>query len=115
MARDSVVLEPGERALVPTGVAVALPEGYVGLVSPRSGLAIHDGVGVVNSPGILDAGYRGELRVILINHGRLPVTIERGERIAQLVVVPFVPPDFEEVDELPGSVRGEGGFGSSGR
>lgn len=115
MARDSVTLRPGERSLVPTGVAVALPAGFVGLVAPRSGLAIREGVGVVNAPGILDSGYRGELKVILINHGHSEVTIARGERIAQLVVVPYVTPDFEEVAELPSSARGEGGFGSTGR
>jgi dUTP pyrophosphatase len=115
MARHTVVLEPGDRALVPTGVAVALPEGHVGLIAPRSGLAIRDGIGVVNAPGILDAGYRGELMVVVINHGRTAVTIERGERIAQLVVVPMVTPDFEEVETLPASARGEGGFGSTGR
>ncbi len=94
---------------------MALPEGYVGLVAPRSGLATRDGVGVVNAPGILDAGYRGELKVILINHGHDSVSIERGERIAQLVVVPFVSPEFFAVEALPDSVRGDGGFGSTGR
>ncbi len=115
MARERVRLDPGERALVATGVAVALPEGFVGLVAPRSGLAARHGIGVVNAPGILDSGYRGELKVILINHGREAVTVERGERIAQLIVVPYVAPAFEEVAELPGSARGDGGFGSTGR
>jgi len=107
---------PGEGwASVGTGVAVAIPDGHVGLVSPRSGLAFRHGIGVANGPGIVDAGYRGELRVILINHGQETVAIERGERIAQLVVVPMVDIEFEEVEELPPSSRGDDGFGSSGR
>lgn len=114
-ARTTTVLAPGERALIPTGIAIAIPDGHVGLVAPRSGLAVRDGVGVVNAPGVIDAGYRGELQVIAINHGTDPVTLARGERIAQLIVVPFVAPVFEAVEELPASVRGEGGFGSSGR
>lgn len=114
-ARISVVLAPGERALVPTGIAVAIPDGYAGLVVPRSGLAVRAGIGVVNAPGLIDAGYRGEVGVVLINHGGDPVEIERGERIAQLVVVPVVVGEFVEVDELPASARGAGGFGSTGR
>ncbi len=114
-ARVSATLEPGERALVPTGIAVAIPVEYAGLVVPRSGLAIREGIGVVNAPGLIDAGYRGEVQVVLINHGSEPVTIERGERIAQLVVVPVIVDDFVEVDELPDSTRGAGGFGSTGR
>ena len=101
--------------MVPTGLAVAIPEGHVGLVAPRSGLAARHGLGVVNAPGVIDAGYRGEVMVILVNHGTDPVTLERGDRIAQLIVVPFVTPVFEDVDELPESVRGEEGFGSTGR
>lgn len=114
-ARERVVLSPGERALVPTGLAVAIPEGYAGLVAPRSGSAIRHGISAVNAPGVIDAGYRGELKVILINHGDAEVTFERGDRIAQLLVMPIVEPEFVDVDELPGSVRGEGGFGSTGR
>jgi dUTP pyrophosphatase len=110
----AVRLDPGERALVPTGVAVAIPDGYAGLVAPRSGLAARLGLGVVNAPGVVDAGYRGEIKVILVNHGSEPVSLERGERVAQLLVVPVAAVDFLEVDELPGSSRGEGGFGSTG-
>ena len=101
--------------MVPTGIALAIPEGYAGLVVPRSGLAARHGVGVANGPGLVDAGYRGEVHVILINHGPEPIEIERGERIAQLVVVPVAAPVFVEVAELPDSSRGSGGFGSTGR
>jgi len=107
-------LEPGERATVPTGVAVAIPEGHAGLVVPRSGLASRHGIGVVNAPGLIDSGYRGEIAVILVNHGSDSVEFERGDRIAQLVVIPVVDQEFFEVDELPPSARGEGGFGSTG-
>jgi len=107
-------LEPGERARVPTGVAVAIPEGHAGLVVPRSGLANRHGIGVVNAPGLIDSGYRGEIAVILVNHGSESVEVERGDRIAQLVVIPVVDQEFVEVDELPPSARGEGGFGSTG-
>ncbi len=101
--------------MVATGVAVAIPDGHAGLVTPRSGLAARHGASVVNGPGLVDSGYRGELKVILINHGSEPLVIERGDRIAQLVVVPVAIPEFEEVAELPDSQRGEGGFGSTGR
>jgi dUTP pyrophosphatase len=101
--------------MVPTGIAVAVPDGYAGLVVPRSGLAARHGIGVVNGPGLLDAGYRGEINVILVNHGSEPFTINRGDRIAQLVVVPVVVQEFVEVDELPPTPRGDGGFGSTGR
>lgn len=113
-AREDTKIGAGEWKLVPTGVAMAVPEGYVGLVAPRSGLALRSGIGVVNGPGVLDSGYRGELKVILINHGQEEVTLERGERIAQLVVVPAAELELVEVDELPDSGRGEGGFGSTG-
>jgi len=113
-AREMVRLAPGERAVVPTGIAVAIPDGHAGLVAPRSGLAARSGIGVVNAPGIVDAGYRGEIKVILINHGADPVEVARGGRIAQLLVVPVRAAEFVEVDDLPGSVRGEGGFGSTG-
>lgn len=113
-AREAVKLEPGERALVPTGIAVAIPEGYAGFVVPRSGLAVRYGISVVNGPGLVDAGYRGELQVALINLGSESFRAERGDRIAQLVVVPVVPGDYTEVTELPESSRGAAGFGSSG-
>ena len=109
-----VSLEPGERALVPTGLAVAIPEGHAGLVVPRSGLALRHGIGVVNGPGLIDAGYRGELKVILVNHGQEPVSFERGERIAQLVVTPVFVGGVVEADHLRPTSRGEGGFGSTG-
>ena len=110
-----VRLEPGERALVPTGVSIALPEGYVGLVHPRSGLATHHGVSIVNTPGTVDSGYRGELKVTLVNlDPRDPVHLRRGDRIAQLVVQQVEQATFVEVDELPASPRGQGGHGSTG-
>jgi dUTP pyrophosphatase len=114
-SRVDIRLEPGMRALVPTGVAIALPPGYVALVCPRSGLALRHGVGLVNAPGVIDAGYRGEIGVILVNHDReSAVTIERGDRIAQLLVQQVGSARLHEVEELPGSHRGEGGFGSTG-
>ncbi len=114
-AATAVTLGPGERHLIPTGVAVAVPEGYAAFVVPRSGLAIRDGLGVVNAPGLVDAGYRGEIQVIAINHGQVDVRVERGDRIAQLVVVPVAEQEWVEVDELDDSPRGSGGFGSTGR
>ena len=108
-------LGPGERALVPTGVALALPEGYVALVHPRSGHAAKHGVSIVNTPGTIDAGYRGEIKVLLINHDReAAVSFQRGDRIAQLVIQRFERATFVEVDALPESVRGDGGYGSTG-
>jgi dUTP pyrophosphatase len=114
-ASESVTLEPGERRLVPTGLAVAIPEGHAGFVLPRSGLAMHRGVTVLNAPGLIDSGYRGELKVLLINHGAEAVSIDRGERIAQLVVQPVARARLVEEERLPDSARGEGGFGSTGR
>ena len=114
-ASESVTLEPGERRLVPTGLAVAIPEGHAGFVLPRSGLAMHKGVTVLNAPGLIDSGYRGELKVLLINHGAAAVGIERGERIAQLLIQPVAQARLVEVERLPDSARGEGGFGSTGR
>ena len=109
------MLAPGERALVPTGIALALPEGYVGLVHPRSGLAARHGVSIVNTPGTVDAGYRGEVKVLLVNlDPREPVELRRGERIAQLVVQRVERAAFVEVDALPDSARGTGGYGSTG-
>ena len=108
-------LAPGQRALLPTGIAIALPEGYAAFVHPRSGLAVRYGVSLVNAPGTVDAGYRGEIRVSVINlDPTTPVVFHRGDRIAQLVVQPVVRARFHEVDRLPGSARGEGGFGSTG-
>ena len=110
-----VTLLPGERAMVPTGIALALPDGYVALVHPRSGLAARHGLSIVNAPGTIDAGYRGEVKVMLINHDPVtPVELRRGDRIAQLVVQRFERARFVEVAELPDSVRGEGGYGSTG-
>jgi len=114
-ASEAVTLESGERRLVPTGLAVAIPEGYAGFVLPRSGLAMQKGVTVLNAPGLIDSGYRGELKVLLINHGAEAVGIERGERIAQLVVQPVARARLVEEERLPDSARGEGGFGSTGR
>ncbi|MFW6774735.1 dUTP diphosphatase [Nocardioides sp. CPCC 205120] len=110
-----VELAPGERRLVPTGIALALPEGYVGLVHPRSGLAARHGLSIVNTPGTVDAGYRGEVKVLLVNlDPREPIVLRRGDRIAQLVVQRVERAAFVEVDALPASVRGEGGYGSTG-
>jgi dUTP pyrophosphatase len=116
VSRIDITLAPGERALVPTGIAIALPDGYVALVHPRSGLAIKHGVTMVNSPGTVDAGYRGELQIILINHDKSEaVSFKRGDRIAQLVIQKVERAEFVEVEDLPGSGRGSGGFGSTGR
>lgn len=107
-------LGPGKRAVVPTGLAVAIPEGYAGFVQPRSGLAAAHGISVVNSPGLIDSGYRGEIRVVLLNTDRVePFVVEPGMRIAQLVVLPVPRLALREVDELPESERGARGFGSS--
>jgi len=114
-AAESASLAPGERALVATGIAIALPAGYAAFVHPRSGLALRAGLGIVNAPGVIDAGYRGEIKVIVINHD-LTETIEiaHGDRIAQLVIAPVASVELIEVAELPGSHRGAGGFGSTG-
>lgn len=110
-----LTLDPGERVLVPTGVALALPEGYVALVHPRSGLAARHGISIVNAPGTIDAGYRGEVRVCLVNHDRVePYVVRRGDRIAQLVIQRFETATFTEAADLPGSPRGKGGYGSTG-
>lgn len=110
------VLQPGERQAVPTGFAVAIPFGAAGLVLSRSGLAVHDGVAVLNAPGLIDSGYRGEVRVVLVNHGQEPVEISRGQRIAQLMVIAAPPFELVPVEELPQAPddRGSAGFGSSG-
>lgn len=114
LAAASVTLPPGGRELVPTGLRVAIPEGYAGLVLPRSGLALRAGITVLNAPGLIDSGYRGEVGVLLINHGGAAVTLGRGERIAQLVIQPVARAMLVEVRDLEGSQRGAGGFGSTG-
>ena len=113
-ACEAVTIEPGERAVVPTGLAIEIPDGYAGFVQPRSGLAVRHGIGIVNSPGLIDSGYRGEIRVVLINTDREErFTVEPGMRIAQLVIVPVAAARLVEVDELAASERGSRGFGSS--
>lgn len=109
-----LVLAPGDRRAVDTGLAMAIAEGYEGQVRPRSGLAIKQGLTVVNAPGTIDSDYRGEVKVLLINLGTEPVTIEPGQRIAQLIIAPVVQADFQTVTELSETVRGSGGFGSTG-
>ncbi len=111
---DDVVIGPGEHAIVPTGVAIALPDGFEAQVRPRSGLAAKHGVTVLNSPGTIDTDYRGEIRVVLANHGAASFTVSRGMRIAQLVIAPVSRIVWNEVDALADSPRGEGGFGSTG-
>jgi dUTP pyrophosphatase len=114
--RIDFTIQPGERMLVPTGISIALPNGYVALVHPRSGLAIKHGISMVNTPGTVDAGYRGELQVILINHDLTqPVSFKKGDRIAQLVIQKFERAQFVEVENLPGSERSADGFGSTGK
>jgi dUTP pyrophosphatase len=113
-ADEDFELAPGERRVVPTGLAIELPDGFEGQVRPRSGLAARHGVGMVNAPGTIDADYRGEVCVILVNHGAAPFAARRGERIAQLVVAPVARVEVVEVQELTDTTRGEGGFGSTG-
>jgi len=114
--RIDFTIQPGERMLVPTGISIALPSGYVALVHPRSGLAIKHGISMVNTPGTVDAGYRGELQVILINHDLTqPVSFKKGDRIAQLVIQKVERAQFVEVENLPGSERSADGFGSTGK
>jgi dUTP pyrophosphatase len=112
---DAVLIPPGGRALIPTGFAIALPEGYEGQVRPRSGLAVEHGITVLNAPGTIDADYRGEVKVPLINHGTEPFTVTRGMRIAQLVVAPVAKATLVEVAALDDTPRGNGGFGSTGQ
>lgn len=114
LAADAV-LHPGERLLVPTGIAIALPEGFEAQIRPRSGLALKHGISLVNAPGTIDADYRGEIGVILINHGAEPFTLRRGERIAQMVVAPFSRVVWDERSDLEETRRGTGGFGHTGR
>lgn len=115
VSTEEVVLAPGERRAVSTGIAIALPSGFAAFVHPRSGLALKHGIGMVNAPGTIDAGYRGEIKVLLINHDpNVSFTIARGDRIAQLIIQRCERAIFHEVESLPGSDRGEGGFGSTG-
>ena len=115
-SRIDVELNPGERKMIPTGIAIALPPGFAAFVHPRSGRAIKEGLGMVNAPGTVDAAYRGELQVILINHDlQNSISIKRGERIAQLVIQKVEHAEFFELEELPGSSRGASGFGSTGK
>lgn len=113
-SRIDVTLAPGERMAVPTGIAVSIPVGYAGLVLPRSGHARRHGIGKVNSPGLIDSGYRGEISALLINHGTEEVKFGRGDRIAQLAIIPVPDVHWVEVDDLDDSARGSGGFGSTG-
>lgn len=112
---EEFVLHPGCRTLVPTGIAIALPEGYEAQIRPRSGLALKHGISLVNSPGTIDSDYRGEIAVIVINHGAEPFTVKPGERIAQMVVARFARVEWQETAELESTVRGDGGFGHTGR
>ncbi len=112
---EPILLAPGERAAVPTGIALAIPDGFEGQVRARSGLALRHGIACVNAPGTIDSDYRGEVKVILGNLGREPFEIRRGDRIAQVVFAPVVRAEIQRVDELPDSERGPGGFGSTGR
>lgn len=115
LANEEIELPPGEIAAVATGIRIAIPPGYEGQVRPRSGLALKSGLSIPNAPGTIDSDYRGEIKVILINHGKEPVRIQKGDRIAQLVICPVVRACWEVLDSLPESSRGEGGFGSTGR
>jgi len=112
--KNEVTLQPGERGLIPTGISVAIPEGFEGQVRPRSGLAIRSGIGIINAPGTIDADYRGEIGVLLINFGKEPVTLRQGDRIAQLVISRVFRAIWEEADELPPTLRQGGGFGHTG-
>jgi dUTP pyrophosphatase len=111
---NEITLDPGERKLIPTGISVAIPEGFEGQIRPRSGLAIQHGIGVVNGPGTIDADYRGEICVLLINFGRFPFAVRHGDRIAQMVISPVLRAILKEVDALPPTGRQEGGFGHTG-
>jgi dUTP pyrophosphatase len=112
--QTDVTLQPGERALIPSGLRIAVPPGFEAQIRPRSGLALRHGISMVNSPGTVDASYRGDVRLLLINHGQEPFTIHRGDRIGQMVIAPVARAMWEEVEELPSSERGEGGFGHTG-
>ena len=112
---EDMVIEAGKHALIKTGFAMALPDNYEAQIRPRSGLALKHGISVLNTPGTIDADYRGEVGVILVNHGSEPFTVQRGDRIAQMIIAPFVQADFHCVSELSDTERGSGGFGSSGK
>ncbi len=112
---EDIMIEPGKHVLIKTGFAMALPDNFEAQIRPRSGLALKHGITVLNSPGTIDADYRGEVGIILINHGTEPFTVQRGDRIAQMVIAPFVQADFMAVGTLSETERGEGGFGSSGK
>ncbi|MDX9690151.1 MAG: dUTP diphosphatase [Alphaproteobacteria bacterium] len=112
--QQDMVIHPGERKLVPTGLSIALPEGLEAQIRPRSGLALKNGLSVLNSPGTIDADYRGEIQIILANLGNEPFTITRGMRIAQMVIAPYVKASWQQTQTLPDSQRGSGGFGSTG-
>ncbi len=112
--KEPITLQPGERRLIPTGIRIALPQGYEAQIRPRSGLALRHGIGMVNSPGTIDSDYRGEIGIILINWGQEPFTIHRGDRIAQMVIAPIARVEWELCEELPPSQRAEGGFGHTG-
>ncbi|MBI4514387.1 MAG: dUTP diphosphatase [Deltaproteobacteria bacterium] len=111
---DAVLIAPGERALIPTGIAIALPAGYEAQIRPRSGLALRHGITLLNSPGTIDADYRGEIAVVMVNHGRDPYTVSRGDRVAQMIVAPVCRASWQEVRELEQTGRGDGGFGHTG-
>jgi dUTP pyrophosphatase len=116
LAAADVTLAPGERAAIPTGIAIALPEGYAGFVHARSGRALNEGLGVANAPGVVDSGYRGEIKVIAVNLDRVgEIHVKRGDKVAQLVIQKVERAEWEEAAELPGSDRADGGFGSTGR
>lgn len=115
LVEESVILAPGARAMVPTGLAIALPKGFEAQVRPRSGLAIRHGITQLNAPGTIDSDYRGELKVILINHGQEPFVVAHGDRIAQLVIAPVIQAAWAETDTLDETARGAGGFGSTGK
>ena len=112
---EDIVLQPGARSLLPTGIALALPHGYEAQIRPRSGLALRHGITLVNSPGTIDQDYRGEIGIIMVNHGREPFTVRNGERIAQMVFAPIARAELQVVDDLDETDRGEGGFGHTGR
>ena len=112
--KNDLIINSGEKEIIPTGIAVAIPSGYEIQVRPRSGLAAKSGITVLNTPGTIDADYRGEIKVILINHSKEKFKIKKGDRVAQLIVCPIIKSEFVEVEELPNTLRGEGGFGSTG-
>ena len=112
---ETITIQPGKKSIIPTGIAVSIPLEYEVQIRPRSGLAAKNGIGVLNSPGTIDADYRGEIKVILINLGNSSFKINKNDRIAQMILCPIAKAEFEEVDELPDTKRGEGGFGSTGR